>query len=201
MTCKAWTSFWRAAGLALACLAAVRPAEGFEKHSATAGKLSNSPQPLNYPHLLSHTLSTHSPSPPPLLLRTSLRAKHNSLRPSAAVFHCFQSSTSTSGDACRRTCAGARLLVLLCHESPRRHLPRLLVRLHRRGLLRLQLNESESRRRSCSRPVGACNAAHWCCSRPATLPLQIIAPYGRARQIAANQSYAAGESMLLGEIQ
>ena len=43
-------------------------------------------------------------------------------RPSAAVFHCFQSST-TSGDACRRTCAGARLLVLLCHESPRRHLP------------------------------------------------------------------------------
>ena len=54
--------------------------------------LSNSPQPLNYPHLLSpYSL------PSPLLspYAPSLRAKHNSLRPSAAVFHCCQSSTST----------------------------------------------------------------------------------------------------------
>ena len=109
MTCKARTSFWRAAGLALACLAAVRPAGGFEKYSATAGKLSNSPQPLNYPHLLSHTLSTHSPSPPPLLLRTaqqttayspppllyapSLRAKHNKHNRSPSFGRCLSLMT------------------------------------------------------------------------------------------------------------
>ena len=67
---KARTSFSRAAGLALACLAAVRPAEGFENTAQQRASFPTPHNPLNYPHLLSHTLSTHSPSPPPLLLRT-----------------------------------------------------------------------------------------------------------------------------------
>ena len=98
---KALTSFSRAAGLALACLAAVRPAGGFEKHSATAGKLSNSPQPLNYPHLLSHTLATHSPSPPPLLLRTAQQTTAYSLLSSPPTHRlCERAQLSPSFGRC-----------------------------------------------------------------------------------------------------
>ena len=104
--------------------------------------------PTSHNPLIPPTHPTYSPllTPyfPPLLLRTLAASEaqlSSVLRPLSfrEFSHCFQSSTSTtSGDACRTTCAMARLLVLLCHESPRRHLP------HRRGLLRLQLNESES---------------------------------------------------------